>query len=130
VPSTLLVYDYVISIDREIEYIWNRPRTTTTILYLIVRYFGTRTQPAFVSVFLSNVSGENLPDILAGKIFLAVQGWPSCGVLWLVQTILQLRLYVLYDRSRRVLLFMGSGFVVEIMAMAAILAAANATSGC
>ncbi|KAI6099183.1 hypothetical protein EV401DRAFT_973233 [Pisolithus croceorrhizus] len=58
VPSTLLVYDYVISIDREIEYIWNRPRTTTTILYLIVRYFGTVYGLINTAVFLSNVSGE------------------------------------------------------------------------
>ncbi|KIK26695.1 hypothetical protein PISMIDRAFT_8737 [Pisolithus microcarpus 441] len=131
VPSALMVYDYLISIDREVlvsrsilssttpdntpkvEYIWKRPRTTTTILYLIVRYFGT--------VYgLINTTGQ---------VFLGVQGWPSCGVMWLVQAILQLRLYVLYDRSRRVLLFMGFVYVAEILAMAVILVTANLTSG-
>ncbi|KAI6116581.1 hypothetical protein EV401DRAFT_47571 [Pisolithus croceorrhizus] len=37
-----------------------------------------------------------------------VQGWPACFLVWLVQVILQLRLYALYNRSRKVLIFMGS----------------------
>ncbi|KIM66888.1 hypothetical protein SCLCIDRAFT_1210934 [Scleroderma citrinum Foug A] len=40
-PSVLMVYDYLISVDQEIEHIWKRPRTTTTLLYFVVRYFGT-----------------------------------------------------------------------------------------
>ncbi|KAI6041417.1 hypothetical protein EDC04DRAFT_3139754 [Pisolithus marmoratus] len=123
VPSVLMVYDYLISIDREIEYIWKRPTTATTILYLIVRYFGTIYGLINTTVFLCDISSK------VSSVFLAIQGWPSCGVAWLVQTILQLRLYVLYDRSRRLLLFMGSAFVVEILAMAAILITANLTSG-
>lgn len=123
VPSALMVYDYLISIDREVEYIWKRPRTTTTILYLIVRYFGTVYGLINTTVFFSDVSSKFC------QVFLGVQGWPSCGVMWLVQAILQLRLYVLYDRSRRVLLFMGFVYVAEILAMAVILVTANLTSG-
>lgn len=118
-----MVYDYLISIDREVQYIWKRPKTTTTILYLIVRYFGTIYGLINTIVFLSDVSSKFC------SIFLAIQGWPSCCVLWLVQIILQLRLYVLYDRSRRVSLLVGSAFVAEILAVSAILVTANLTSG-
>ncbi|KAI6022135.1 hypothetical protein BKA83DRAFT_680676 [Pisolithus microcarpus] len=107
VSSVVMVYDYLISVDQEVEQIWRRPKTTTTILYLILRYFGT----------------------LCGNTFMIVQGWPACFLVWLVQIILQLRLYALYNRSRKVLIFMGSGFLVEIMAMTAILVVANLTSG-
>ncbi|KAI5992878.1 hypothetical protein EDD15DRAFT_949458 [Pisolithus albus] len=41
VSSVVMVYDYLISVDQEVEQIWKRPKTTTTILYLILRYFGT-----------------------------------------------------------------------------------------
>lgn len=58
-----------------------------------------------------------------------VQGWPACFLVWLVQIILQLRLYALYNRSRKVLIFMGSAFLVEILAMTTILIIANLTSG-
>ncbi|KAI5988993.1 hypothetical protein EDD15DRAFT_2285692 [Pisolithus albus] len=58
VPSALMVYDYLISIDREVEYIWKRPRTTTTILYLIVRYFGTAYGLINTTVFFSDVSSK------------------------------------------------------------------------
>ncbi|KAI5991092.1 hypothetical protein F5J12DRAFT_470548 [Pisolithus orientalis] len=98
-PSVVMVYDYLISVDQEVEQIWKRPRTTTTILYLILRYFGT------------------------------LCGWPACFLVWLVQIILQMRLSALYNRSRKVLLLMGSAFLVEILAMIAILITANLTSG-
>ncbi|KAI6104748.1 hypothetical protein EDD16DRAFT_1524606 [Pisolithus croceorrhizus] len=61
--------------------------------------------------------------------FMIVQGWPACFLVWLVQVILQLRLYALYNRSRKVLIFMGSAFLVEILAMTTILIIANLTSG-
>ncbi|KIK22136.1 hypothetical protein PISMIDRAFT_680676 [Pisolithus microcarpus 441] len=123
VSSVVMVYDYLISVDQEVEQIWRRPKTTTTILYLILRYFGTLCGVFNAAVFFSDVSKEFC------NTFMIVQGWPACFLVWLVQIILQLRLYALYNRSRKVLIFMGSGFLVEIMAMTAILVVANLTSG-
>lgn len=123
VPSVVMVYDYLISVDQEVEQIWKRPRTTTTILYLILRYFGTLCGVFNATVFLSDVSEEFC------NTFMIMQGWPACFLVWLVQIILQMRLFALYNRSRKVLLLMGSAFLVEILAMIAILITANLTSG-
>lgn len=122
-PSALMVYDYLISIDQEIEHIWKRPKTTTTLLYLIVRYFGTIVGLVNTAVFLSNISSNFC------YYFLAVQGWPPSLIMWLVQLILQMRLYALYDCSRKVMSIMGLAFVLEILAMATILLLSNVTSG-
>ncbi|KAI6116580.1 hypothetical protein EV401DRAFT_1973860 [Pisolithus croceorrhizus] len=53
-----MVYDYLISVDQEVEQIWKRPKTTTTMLYLVLRYFGTLCGVFNAAVFLSDVSKE------------------------------------------------------------------------
>ncbi|KAG2137664.1 hypothetical protein BD769DRAFT_1637996 [Suillus cothurnatus] len=37
---TLISYDYLLLLDKEIQYVWKRPWSRMSILYLIVRYFG------------------------------------------------------------------------------------------
>ncbi|KAH9893629.1 hypothetical protein C8Q73DRAFT_648143, partial [Cubamyces lactineus] len=39
----LLAYDYVITLDDEIRYIWMRKKTGASILFLIIRYMGLMT---------------------------------------------------------------------------------------
>lgn len=41
VPATLVLYDYVIVLDEEVEYIWNKPKSIVTLIYLVLRYVGT-----------------------------------------------------------------------------------------
>ncbi|KIM57083.1 hypothetical protein SCLCIDRAFT_1143860 [Scleroderma citrinum Foug A] len=50
-------------------------------------------------------------------------------MIWLVQSILQMRLYALYDCSRKVMSIMGLAFVLEILAMSTILLRTNLTTG-
>ncbi|KAG6333357.1 hypothetical protein ID866_5733 [Astraeus odoratus] len=57
------------------------------------------------------------------------QRWAHYCFVFHVPVILQMRIYALYSRSRRVLLVMGTAFVLEIMTMAAILIIENITSG-
>ncbi|KAF8452886.1 hypothetical protein L210DRAFT_681009 [Boletus edulis BED1] len=37
---TVVVYDYIITISREIEYIWLRPWTWVSMMFVVVRYIG------------------------------------------------------------------------------------------
>ncbi|KIJ67240.1 hypothetical protein HYDPIDRAFT_107979 [Hydnomerulius pinastri MD-312] len=55
------------------------------------------------------------------RVFLVLQGWPTCLVAWLVQFILQMRLYVLYNNSKKVLFLTGGAYIAEIVAMSTIL---------
>ncbi|KAL4080871.1 hypothetical protein J3A83DRAFT_4184820 [Scleroderma citrinum] len=101
-PSALMAYDYS-GFDR---YGISAPSLDCLILQ------------SFCLTFLANC-----------HTFLIVQGWPSCLIIWLVQIILQMRLYALYDHSRKVMLVMGIAFMVEVLAMATILMLSNVSSG-
>ncbi|KAI6107393.1 hypothetical protein EDD16DRAFT_1523314 [Pisolithus croceorrhizus] len=62
--------------------------------------------------------------------FMIVQGWPACFLVWLVQSkILVFESVDVNLLMLLVLIFMGSAFLVEILAMTTILIIANLTSG-
>ncbi|KAG6328149.1 hypothetical protein ID866_10940 [Astraeus odoratus] len=50
------------------------------------------------------------------KIFSVLGNWAGIVQIWLVQGILQLRLYVLYEGSRKILLTTGLAFIAEVIA--------------
>ncbi|KAL4070915.1 hypothetical protein J3A83DRAFT_3312219 [Scleroderma citrinum] len=97
IPSTLMLYDYAITLDREVEYIWKRSMSTVSLIYLVLRYFGTAFVWFYAGVFLvdGNTSNETVET-------------------WLMHIILQIRLYALYDRSKKVLFIMVLGFIIEV----------------
>ncbi|KAI0330888.1 hypothetical protein GY45DRAFT_679438 [Cubamyces sp. BRFM 1775] len=37
---TLLVYEHIINLDKEIQYVWLRKKTGAAVLYLIIRYMA------------------------------------------------------------------------------------------
>ncbi|KAH7920632.1 hypothetical protein BV22DRAFT_1132910 [Leucogyrophana mollusca] len=40
VMATVLVYDYLLTIGQEVEYVWQRPMSLMSFLYYVVRYLG------------------------------------------------------------------------------------------
>ncbi|KAH7928968.1 hypothetical protein BV22DRAFT_1044206 [Leucogyrophana mollusca] len=107
-PCVVMVYDHLITFDQEIEFIWvdrtqshfqNKPRSISTVLYIMIRYLGGA---------------------------MGISGWEGSALVYLIQIALQMRIYALYHSSRKVLVFMGVGFLVEVGSSAAILALAKA----
>ncbi|KAI6162509.1 hypothetical protein EDD17DRAFT_1575537, partial [Pisolithus thermaeus] len=41
VPAALMVYDCVLSLDDEVEYIWKKQFSFISVIYVIFRYLGT-----------------------------------------------------------------------------------------
>ncbi|KAG1771081.1 hypothetical protein EV702DRAFT_1137855 [Suillus placidus] len=37
---TLISYEYLLLLDKEVNYVWKRPWSLMSCLYLVVRYFG------------------------------------------------------------------------------------------
>ncbi|GJJ13178.1 hypothetical protein Clacol_007429 [Clathrus columnatus] len=33
------LYDYILNLSKEVEFIWHSPLQTTTVLYIVCRYF-------------------------------------------------------------------------------------------
>lgn len=111
-PCIIFCYDYLLTLDREVEFIWRRPMRSSNVLYIIVRFGGGALMFLTTSAFMSSHTSKEFCSL-----FLKAQGWPSFCILWAVQLILQLRVYALYRRSRAVLIAMAVGFTVEVIVM-------------
>ncbi|KAG6836903.1 hypothetical protein H0H93_001490 [Arthromyces matolae] len=87
---TLLFYDHFITFDLEVEYLWRRPKTQSAYWFFLNRYVGFFGNVAVTALSQSNLSFDVLICIL-----------------------LTLRIFALYNRSRRILAYMfGSGVVL------------------
>ncbi|KIJ62704.1 hypothetical protein HYDPIDRAFT_30295 [Hydnomerulius pinastri MD-312] len=138
-PYVVMLYDHVLTFDQEVEHIWKRSWTSSTILYLILRYIGGAfglfsamgqwSSTLYVTnAVLCDFANIVRPMFESGNVFLYLQGWPASLTVWLVQYILQMRLYVLYGKSKKLLVCMGAAYFGEIIAMSTILLKANLKS--
>ncbi|KAF7368466.1 hypothetical protein MVEN_00169800 [Mycena venus] len=105
VGITLLYYDHLISMDKEINLIWRRRKSLSAYSFLLNRYFAfiSGIPVSVIPVFVPNDGGENLVsnlEIINSSISLEV----------ITAGIMIIRVYALYGRSQRVLWFMiGTG---------------------
>ncbi|KAI6030663.1 hypothetical protein F5J12DRAFT_302759 [Pisolithus orientalis] len=112
--TILLMYNYVLSLDDEIEYIWKKRISSVSVIYLMLRYFGiTYMLYSSVALVTNTISIDKAPT----RSYPALSLWFNCLVSAANQIVLQLRLYALYSGSRRVLFLMVPGFVVETIVM-------------
>lgn len=114
VPATFMVYDCALYLDDEINYVWKKRLSSISAAYLIFRYLGIVYIMFCLGEFVSNTTSiskffSNAFPILAMCM--------NCLSVWFVQVILGLRLYALYNGSRRVLLAIGIGFIAECVVM-------------
>ncbi|KAH7909468.1 hypothetical protein BJ138DRAFT_228479 [Hygrophoropsis aurantiaca] len=132
----LIIYDHLLTFDQEIEYIWKAPWSLPTVLYVIVRYLGGGLGMLDAGVFVSQSSSQQVRSfpclcsnesniVYSCQTFFFLQGWPGFLIDWLMQIILQLRIYAIYDRSKMILAATGVGYVAEIISVSTILAIAN-----
>ncbi|KAF8348525.1 hypothetical protein F5887DRAFT_950459 [Amanita rubescens] len=88
---SMLVYDYLLTFDLEVNYVWGSRWTFVKLLYLVVRYMPFVTM---ASVFLLDVPGPTVEDCLSitrayaimitfdtgfGEIILTLRTWAICG---------------------------------------------------
>ncbi|KAF5318711.1 hypothetical protein D9619_010637 [Psilocybe cf. subviscida] len=108
---TLLVYDYLITIGDEIEYLWKRPKTRSSLWFFVTRYMGLVgnviiTILIFMDPPVASCDGVGL---FKEVLLLITQG--------VIGIILALRVYALYGCSPRILAFiMGSAIVLVAIA--------------
>jgi len=98
--ATILVYDLACTLDQEILYVWPRPWSMSTALFVLNRYLP------FVDTFLSlsakftRISPEEC--LMRNKAV----GWLSVFGIMLSEGILMLRTYAIWERKRGVLIFL------------------------
>ncbi|KAL4076363.1 hypothetical protein J3A83DRAFT_2184930 [Scleroderma citrinum] len=117
--SIVLLYEYFLTLDQEIDFIWRQRWTPSNVLYIFVRYFGTLYNLASsVLIFVPH-------SVSVSSNGLIVQPWAGSIIWWTVQVILQMRLYALYNCSKRLLIFLIVTFVAEIGTVMWILISSN-----
>lgn len=114
VPATLMVYDCMLSLEDEVEYIWKKRFTSISVVYLTFRYLGTVYTLFSTAEIIAN---ENTTNTFFTHDFLGLDIWVSFLTYWFVQIILVLRLYALYGGSRKFLIMTALGLVAEAVVM-------------
>jgi len=98
--ATILVYDLMCTLDQEVLYVWSRPWSMSTALFLLNRYLP------FVDTFLS--LSAKFTRISPEQCLMRNEavGWLSVFGIMLSEAILMLRTYAIWERKRSVLVFL------------------------
>ncbi|PFH47895.1 hypothetical protein AMATHDRAFT_66576 [Amanita thiersii Skay4041] len=104
--SCIIVYDHLITLDREIDLIWMSPWSTGKVLFILNRYY------TLTSVLINNYGlfGSHLTNSICSH-FYPWQGWTGLIACILAEAILQMRIYALYYLNKRLLVVMVTLFV-------------------
>jgi len=110
-------YEYLLSFGDEVEYIWARTWTWSKILFLLTRYLTMLLLVGSATVYVLPGLGED-----ACNSFDWAAAFGTFAVVILVEAILQLRIYLLYGKSRKILITNLLLFVLHVGCAAALVA--------
>ncbi|KAG2033219.1 hypothetical protein BDR03DRAFT_967993 [Suillus americanus] len=99
---TMITYDYMLQLEKEVTFVWERQMSVMAYLYLVVRYFGI-VLAMYVAVAVSFRGGLlYMPEAVSYSTLLFMQ-WGLSVYFCLAEIILIWRLYVLYNQSKLML---------------------------
>ncbi|OAX35392.1 hypothetical protein K503DRAFT_773529 [Rhizopogon vinicolor AM-OR11-026] len=98
----MVVYDWALTFGQEVDLFWRHRWSLMTLIYLGIRYIGI--------LFSINSMLEYLPVVLLTdmgcSIVSQVQTWVGIVLNFMLCVIMIVRLYVMYKRSRKILVFL------------------------
>ncbi|KAH7930036.1 hypothetical protein BV22DRAFT_85351 [Leucogyrophana mollusca] len=112
----LVVYDHVLTFDREVALVWKQEYTIRTAMFLVNRYIGEGILITNIAVSIASHGAESVN----GK-YLSFQAWGTAIITWSVQAVLQYRIHAMHHYSMVVLIAMNTAFALEVIAMSAML---------
>ncbi|KIJ22172.1 hypothetical protein PAXINDRAFT_165427 [Paxillus involutus ATCC 200175] len=101
--TTAALYDHALTFGREVELVWRKPPSLVTAFYVVDRYLGDAVL------------------MYAGLQLFQFRAWGTLAYSWATQAIMQLRIYAMYRRSKRILALLLTFFFCEIAAIAFII---------
>ncbi|KAF9236679.1 hypothetical protein BU15DRAFT_76775 [Melanogaster broomeanus] len=96
---TVIAYDYILTFPGEVNYVWSKPWTRMSTLFLLVRYLGP-----FYSI------SSDLCTILY-----QVANWPGFFFTSTANLVMLLRVCAMYNRSRIVLGFLLVSYIPSVV---------------
>lgn len=114
--STIIVFDHLITLDQEIDLIWNAHWSIGKVLFIVNRYYS------LCSVVFNNYAlfSTTITDSFCLKWF-QWQGWTGLVACMIGQIILQVRLYALYYLNKKILALMVIWFLAATVSSAVIM---------
>ncbi|KAJ7121569.1 hypothetical protein C8R44DRAFT_786470 [Mycena epipterygia] len=105
---TIMAFDCLISLRREVEMVWRRPKSLVKWLYVSHEVFG---RSVCTSVYLRQTPSDKT---LMSRCFIyqRVQGTSATIIIGTVDIILLLRVWILCERSRRIM-YVLLGMITE-----------------
>ncbi|KAF9532630.1 hypothetical protein CPB83DRAFT_890820 [Crepidotus variabilis] len=114
VPSlTWVIHDYFITLPDEVEYIWKQKRSFGRFMFFWIRYY-TIFLVIFDALQIHGFAIRGVPNkalCIATDPVTRILGGIS---LWSVEIIMQLRVYALFNRNKKIALFNGVIFVISV----------------
>jgi len=119
--SAMVTYDWVLTFGQEVDLVWRKRWSLMTFLYLSVRYIGI--------LYSANMILWNLHTVLLTdkdcSILDQTRTWASVIANVLLCVIMISRLYAMYQRSRKMLIFLVVIFLALTIASVVIIAILN-----
>ncbi|KAH7905635.1 hypothetical protein BJ138DRAFT_1164355 [Hygrophoropsis aurantiaca] len=110
--GALVAYDQVLSLSQEVDHIWNRQWSFMTALYLIARYSGT------LSMIGIAAWGLYINWVYPGYVNInLLVNWTGNIFLLAIQAILAIRVYALFNQSKKFLIFLATVYVLQATAV-------------
>jgi len=109
---TAILYDYVLMFSREVDYIWHKPWSWVSTMYVLVRYCGLSW--AIFGGYLSGSSFVPGQLKLCTALFL-VAVWDILIFLAAADLVMILRVYAMWNRSKRILYILLFFYVAQII---------------
>ncbi|KAG1860490.1 hypothetical protein C8R48DRAFT_246792 [Suillus tomentosus] len=108
---TLMLYEYLLLLDKEVNYVWKRPPSLMSCLYLVVRYLGL-----FLALLCGFWGGLlYIPESVSYALIVLIE-WGFSVYFWFAEAILIWRLYAICDQSK-LLLYVLVGLFLPIVAL-------------
>ncbi|KAF8131832.1 hypothetical protein EV363DRAFT_1164341 [Boletus edulis] len=108
---TVVVYDYSNTISREIEYIWLKPWTWVSTMFVVVRYIGL----CWIVTTLIDGSSFVPGPLEVSTVIYLISGWAFIVFLSATDLMMILRVYAMWNRSRTILFILLFIYVPQII---------------
>ncbi|KAI0788006.1 hypothetical protein C8Q74DRAFT_1366795 [Fomes fomentarius] len=119
----LLVYDWQLTLGDEVNMIWMSNARVSKLLYLWIRYFGIAAHAFMLNFLLVANPSEAVSDSFCNAATKVEIAAPTI-IWWSVEFVFALRVWILYRRSRKLLIFLAVMYIASISVSFVLLARA------
>ncbi|KAF8881261.1 hypothetical protein BD779DRAFT_1025932 [Infundibulicybe gibba] len=116
VALVFLAWDLVVTFGDEYEYVWKQNWTPVKCIYLFCRYFSLVAQIVNYVIAQGPISRVPVAHAIC-KAWYTFQSLSTTSLLCSVNALLMLRIYALYDWSRRIAIFLVILFFVDVISL-------------